>query len=276
MPRPLAALLFLPLGCIPSVDYSGTQYRCFDGMTCPEGGECIDEYCVLDPGPLPMVTIPESTFTMGCDANQTGCEENAAPRHPVTVSEFQIDATEVNQVDYWRCVVAGACTEPVQFDPGRRPFVPATHVNWDEALAYCNWKEKRLPSEAEWELAARGEEGTTYPWGEAAPDCDLAQYADCAPRQTVPVGQPVGDSSAFGLLGMAGNVAEWVADWYDENYYADSPERDPTGPGPSEDITERVVRGASFNDDAEELATWKREGDLPTDLDDDTGFRCAL
>jgi eukaryotic-like serine/threonine-protein kinase len=269
-----AALLVLGLSaCTAAVDYDGTSYQCRDGETCPDGYDCVDEQCLIDPGPAAMIDVPESSFTMGCDAaGKAVCEEDAAPPHLVTVSAFAIDPTEVSQLDFWRCVEDGACAAPAEFHPGAQPFFPVTRVSWDHAAGFCAWAGKRLPSEAEWELAARGVAGGTYPWGEDPPDCDRAQFEGCSPEQPVPVDQPAGDASPFGLLGMAGNVAEWVADWYDPAYYADSPARDPTGP---ETGSERVVRGASFNDAADELVTWKREGDEPTDADDDTGFRCA-
>jgi formylglycine-generating enzyme required for sulfatase activity len=267
------ALALLPLACTADVSYDGTEYNCLDGETCPDGMECVDRHCLVDPGPRPMVAVPRTTFTMGCGADSPApCEEEARPAHDVTVSSFEIDPTEVTQLDYWRCVDDGSCAAPSPFDPGVQPDLPVIHVAWEAARAFCAWAGKRLPTEAEWELAARGSRSATYPWGDEAPDCAHAQFSDCAPHRLVPVGEPPGDVSLFGVFGLAGNVAEWVADWYDPAYYTASPDADPTGPASG---LERVVRGASFNDTVDELAAWERSGDAPTDLDDDTGFRCA-
>jgi formylglycine-generating enzyme required for sulfatase activity len=264
--------LFL-VACSADVDYSGTEYQCQDGVTCPEGSDCVDGRCLIDPGPRPMVAIPESTFTMGCEPDGAiECEEDAASPHLVTLSAFDIDSTEVTQLDYWRCVSDGACSAPASFNPGDEPDLPVVLVSWQAALDFCAWTGKRLPTEAEWELVARGEAGATYPWGEDAPDCGLAHFSDCAPAARVPVSQPGGDTTPLGVRGMAGNVSEWVVDWYDPEYYAASPALDPGGPASG---LERVVRGAAFNDGVDELPGWRREGDTPTEADDDTGIRCA-
>ncbi|HTE50809.1 MAG TPA: SUMF1/EgtB/PvdO family nonheme iron enzyme [Kofleriaceae bacterium] len=277
MRRHLIALLLLPAvaapACTAEVDYDGTEYRCTDGVTCPDGSECIDQHCLVDPGPRAMIAVPETSFVMGCDpADVPACDEDSAPAHEVTVSAFELDPTEVSQLDYWRCVDDGACAAPGTFTPGESPDLPVTLISWDDADGFCAWAGKRLATEAEWEVAARGAAGATFPWGEEPPACDLAQFSGCAPEQPIAVGTPVGDASSFGISGLAGNVAEWVGDWYGAEYYAESPARDPTGPTSG---TERVVRGASFNDTADELPSWQREGDEPIEIDDDTGARCA-
>jgi formylglycine-generating enzyme required for sulfatase activity len=269
---PIAALLLA--ACAAEVDYGGTEYQCLDGQTCPDGTMCVDQRCIsVDVEPRPMIAIPETSFVMGCEVDEdSGCEETDGPPHTVTLSAFEIDATEVTQLDYWFCVADAACSEPAVFDPAGQPMVPAAYISWDAATTFCEWAGKRLPTEAEWELAARGAGSATYPWGEDPPDCERAHFATCAPARPVPVDDRPGDTSAFGLLGMAGNVAEWVSDWFDPKYYAASPGRDPAGPASG---TERVVRGGSYNDGAEELAAWQREGDDPIDMDEDTGVRCA-
>jgi len=271
MARSALPLLLLLAGCFPAVDYGGTDYMCLDGESCPDGFVCIEQRCIEAASPAVKVSIGQTTFLMGCDFDQSGCSEDAYPAHLVSLSAFSIDRTEVTRLQYGLCIEDGVCDEPNELDIADGPSDPVSRVDWEDAATYCDWAGGRLPSEAEWELAARGSASATYPWGEGEPRCDLATYDACGDGPTA-VDAPPGDESALGVHGMAGNVAEWVADWYEWDYYQASPESDPTGPS---DGDERAIRGGSFDDDASDLYAWTRWSDDPDEHDSDTGFRCA-
>lgn len=289
------ALLFAVLGaCSPRVDYDGTGYQCLDGVSCPDGYVCVEQRCVTDPpgpddpdaagggedpdaavgGEDEFVSIPETTFTMGCDdvGDADGCPSDASPAHEVTVSAFSIARTEVTQAAYAICVDAGECEQPSNFDPDEDPDEPVTYVLWQDAVDYCSFTDARLPTEAEWELAARGDDSATYPWGEEVPSCARAHYDACSPSSLIDAGEPAGDVSAFGVRGMAGNAAEWVQDWYDPDYYDGSPDVDPPGPASG---TLRVLRGGSFDEGSSSLRAWNRTDEPPFEEDIEFGFRCA-
>jgi formylglycine-generating enzyme required for sulfatase activity len=272
MPRSALLLLLSLAGCFPDVDYGDTEYQCLDGESCPDGFVCIEQRCIASAAPAVRVPIARTSFLMGCDDEvEYDCSDDATPAHLVTVSAFSIDRTEVTRLDYGRCIEDGICDQPGDFDLSEEPAAPVSRVEWEDAVVYCAWAGGRLPTEAEWELAARGRESSPYPWGADEPDCDLARYAACGDGPTS-VDAPAGDESALGVHGLAGNVAEWVADWYAWDYYQDSPPADPTGPTLGFD---RVIRGGSFDDDASDLRAWSRWSDEPDERDSDTGFRCA-
>lgn len=204
---------------------------------------------------MTSVYVPEGEFKMGADSNA----------HTVSLDAFWIDKTEVSNAMYELCVQAGACGVPTKKITAERKAYygepeydnfPLIYVVWDNAKAYCEWAGRRLPTEAEWEKAARGTDGQTYPWGEDEPTCGLAHSwgFDYYDSWNVNVGKPIGCSnmptevdsmqqgaSPYGALNMVGNVGEWVADWYGSGYYNDPPESNPTGPSSG---TSRVVRGS--------------------------------
>jgi serine/threonine-protein kinase len=213
-----------------------------------------------------------------------GGNSNERPAHTVTLDAFWIDKTEVTNAQYRRCVEGGGCTAPGSsssasrnsyYGNGSFDNYPVIYVNWNQASAYCRWAGARLPTEAEWEKAARGTDGRQYPWGNQYPDC---QRANCGCQEggcvgdTNQVGSYPAGASPYGALDMGGNVYEWVADWYDGGYYASSPANNPQGPNAGDG---RVVRGAGWVNEGSFLRTvWRHHSD-PASGSPDFGFRCA-
>ena len=203
---------------------------------------------VWEPDDSMMVYVPAGKFWMGSDDSDPDAEANEKPQHEVYLDAFWIDRTEVTNGQYQLCVADGACSPPAWSKSYTRDSYygdtefdnyPVIYVNWSQAEAYCTWSGKRLPTEAEWEKAARGTDGRIYPWGEEI-DRNRANYLG---GDTTEVGSYPAGTSSYGALDMAGNVWEWVADWYSSGYYASSPDSNPQGPGSGEG---RVVRGGSW------------------------------
>ena len=216
-----------------------------------------------------MRFVPAGIFTMGSD---TG-DEDEQPVHEVSVDGFWIDETEVTNGLYARCVGEGPCNPPfdevdaaVQGDDH-----PVVGISWYDAQAYCAWVGARLPTEAEWEYAARGTEGRRYPWGNETPSCEVAQYGSCD-GDTVAAGSLPGGASWAGVLEMAGNVWEWVYDWYVSDYYGVSPRQNPEGP---QSGSSKVVRGGSWGNGLLYLRGTTRDAFIPRNKYIYVGFRCA-
>jgi formylglycine-generating enzyme required for sulfatase activity len=261
--------------------------------------------------PAPMAFVPAGVFLMGFEGQrQPACcwhKGGAGVQHMkrIYLDSFYIDRHEVTVAQYRRCVRAGACTPPakVAYDnwrtPGRERH-PVHGVTWYQASAYCAWVGKRLPTEAEWEKAARGTDGRRYPWGSEAPTCNrvvmgfISRHHDgppapawvtpgpgCGRFSTMPVGSLPGGESPYGVQNMAGNVIEWTASWMATTSRMRS--RNPKGPRTGR---EKVLRGGSFEDSAQARHSFGADFDTfladhryfraPNTAEDGIGFRCAM
>lgn len=194
------------------------------------------------------------------------------PVHKVHVKAFRLDALEVTHEKYAAFVQATGHRVPYHWEGGQVPEgmarIAVYNVSWEDAAAYCKWAGGRLPTEAEWERAARGNrEGESYPWGDK-PDPKAARYGmEAGP------GEP-GQFAAndFGLFDMSGNMAEWTADWFEREYYGHSPEENPAGPATG---MYKVIRGGAWSDNAARITVFFRNWVRPGQRSANIGFRCA-
>jgi len=232
-----------------------------------------------------MISIPAGQFMMGCNTSlDSNCANDEKPYHAVTLSGYKIDKHEVTAGEFAVCVADGACNNSgdrqyyensenssCNLNASNKGTHPVNCVTWYGAKAYCVWLGKRLPTEAEWEKAARGTEGQVYPWGNQTATCALANLSSCG-SGTVPVESIEAGKSPYGIYESAGNVGEWVNDYYDSAYYETSPSNDPQGPASG---TNRSLRGASWGSGAVNLRSSNRYTYLPTNYSVYDGFRCA-
>ena len=212
--------------------------------------------------PEEMVLLPAGRFLMGSD---DGLPDEGPP-HYVSVDSFYLDRYEVSRIAFEDFLVRQGRKRKADLE---NPDHPATMVSWSDAAGYCRSRGKRLPTEAEWEYAARGSEGRIYPWGNTPPTPFRACFQN---RGTLPVDSLPEGTSPEGIHHLAGNVAEWVSDWYAPGYYAISPESNPQGPAEGD---YRVVRGGSWNQSSGELRASAREYHNPDRGAEHIGFRCA-
>ena len=204
---------------------------------------------------MTQLFIPAGTLHMGgLDVLR---DNDEIPAHDVQISEFWIDQVEVTNGMYGLCVKVGSCRQPKLLNSDNRADYfgttefkdyPVVHVTWYDANAYCQWAERRLPTEAEWERAARGDDMRTFAWGDEPPNANNSNSLNIV-GDTSRVGSYAEGASPFGALDMTGNVWEWVADYYRQSYYAESPAENPTGPLEDSGNHMRVIRGGSFQDD---------------------------
>ncbi len=226
-----------------------------------------------------MVTIPAGPFRMGSREGHA----SEQPERVVELKAYRIDKYEVTFSQFYTFVKTAQYRKPrlagyLAVDSEglylmMNPVNPVVGVSWDDANAYCRWKDKRLPTEAEWEKAARGGDGHAWPWGneEEKGAANLVGDEDGF-RYTSPVGAFPHDRSPYGVYDMAGNAMEWVADWFQEDWYHVMPAADPQGPPTGE---QKVIRGASWNDSAQRARVTIRFKMFPRYRDVTIGFRCA-
>ena len=225
----------------------------------------------------PMVLVPAGEFTMGSDKG----DEDESPIHRVYLHTFYIDKFEVTNGRFAKFVDAIQSEPPWGFADKDTPVVhadrPVRWVNWMDAMGYCLWAGKRLPTEAEWEKAARGTDGRVYPWGNDLPTSAHAVYGlkEGGAETTSSIGDRDKGQSPYGAHDLAGNLYEWVTDWYAEDFYANfvmNPSISPRGPSEG---TAKVQRGGSYINSPYRLrSTFRTKGD-PTEPDPNVGFRCA-
>jgi len=274
----------------------------------------VDGSRIAEKDGMRMLLVPEGEFLMGTLDEDAEAGESQKPQRNLFLDTFWIDQTEVTNAQFARFVqetgyvtyaeqkggayvyegegkwneLAGAnwhFPRGTECEHEEFEVQPVVQVSWDDAKAYCEWAGRRLPTEAEWEKAARGTDGRTYPWGNEAPTGNLLNVCDSnCPLQwadgntddghefTAPVGSYPAGASPYGALDMAGNVWEWVADWYGEEYYKSAPQSNPPGP---ENGNDRVLRGNSWSNGTSSVRAALRHNDPPADPNDERGFRCA-
>jgi formylglycine-generating enzyme required for sulfatase activity len=236
--------------------------------------------------------IPAGTFTMG--GVDPHAAENEKPIHQVSMPGFWMDKVEVTNAMYALCANAGACRLPQEYRSDSRDKYygdaqyanyPVVYVTWLQAKTYCEWAGRRLPTEAEWERAARGDDTRVYPWGDQLPDASRANFSNLV-GDTASVGNSPAGVSPFGILDMSGNVAEWTNDIYSGTYYTSSLATNPQGPSGASN--NRVVRGGTYQDVEGDIRASKRSSVSGSDVNavidsaewlgtfsPKIGFRCA-
>ncbi len=233
-----------------------------------------------------MALIPQGSFEMGsrkslreldpvaifqADRHMLGPED---PAHEVILDAYYIDLYEVSNAEYKKYIDTTRITtlprywEDASFNQSNQPVVGVT---WKEAQAFCQWKNKRLPTEAEWEKAARGKRPVKYPWGNEEPDKTRLNFNNHVGK-TAPVGSYPTGKSDYGVFDLSGNVAEWVQDWHFPEYYLFSPKENPPGPDKGH---YKIIRGGNWKNNAEDVRLTYRNATVPKARSKTVGFRCA-
>jgi formylglycine-generating enzyme required for sulfatase activity len=241
----------------------------------------------------PMVLVPEGEFAMGTEdvgLNWHQGNPNEHPPHDVKLRAYWMDQFEVTVDRYAKFVETTRHDPPLWEEDATASAAdrPVVGVTWQDAADYCKWAGKRLPTEAEWEKAARGTDRRRFPWGDMQPFVDIVNYnrglwvsypitlvavTSGLDGMSIRHGLKTGGTSPYGLYHMSGNASEWVADWYDAEYYGKSPKENPAGP---EKGDKKVVRGGSWSDPPRNLRVTARQKAAPDYQDSTIGFRCAM
>lgn len=233
-----------------------------------------------------MVEIPSGSFPMGVPPGDRDGGRDEYPRHEVLLDRFWIDQFEVTNGRYVEFVKSAGHRVPQNpTNPTRNLWQgdsiteslaerPVINVDWFDADAYCKWAGKRLPTEAEWEKAAKGTSDRRFPWGNVEPTAKHLNYNQrwIGEKTLMPVGSYEAGKSPYGVYDVVGNVWEWVNDWYDARYYEKSPSKNPTGP---QEGTKKVIRGAGWQNETPTVRIFTRVDSDPTMRNESTGFRCA-
>jgi formylglycine-generating enzyme required for sulfatase activity len=235
----------------------------------------------------PMIVVPAGSFPMGVPSGDRDGGRDEYPRHEVFLDVFGIDKFEVTNGRYLEFVKSTGHRVPQNStNPSRSLWHgdslpeslaerPVINVDWFDADAYCKWAGKRLPTEAEWEKAAKGTSDRRFPWGNVEPTAKHLNYNQrwIGEKTLMPVGSYEAGKSPYGVYDMAGNVWEWVNDWYDERYYEQSPYKNPKGPNRG---TKKVIRGAGWQNETPTVRIFTRVESDPMVRNESTGFRCAI
>jgi formylglycine-generating enzyme required for sulfatase activity len=228
-----------------------------------------------------MVLIPAGVFQMGCGTADTLCDDDESPLREVYLDEYYIDRYEVTNTKYAACVAEGDCAAPQAtssatrsdyYDNPEFANYPVINIDWSRASQYCAWEGKRLPTEAEWEKAARGSsDSRAFPWGDSEPNDILSNFAGNV-GDTSEVGSYPEGASPYGVMDMAGNVLEETNDWYAAGYYATAPDENPNGPS---DGVFRSLRGGAWCSAASDTRSSARSISCDLPWTSYVGFRCV-
>lgn len=255
------------------------------GETASAGSSMKPASALVAKDGAPMIMVPPGSFPMGVPKGDRDGGRDEYPRHEVMLDNYYIDIFEVTHGRYAEFVNATGHRIPVNPKYPKRTLWsdhlsdslserPIINVDWQDADAYCRWAGKRLPTEAEWEKAARGTDDRRFPWGNVEPTHKHLNFNQQwqGEKTLMPVGSYEAGKSPFGAYDMAGNVWEWVADWYDPLYYEKSPAANPKGPDSG---TYKVLRSSGWSVETPLVRLFTRVKSDPTNRNDSTGFRCA-